>query len=828
MSCFLWPRHETLNLVLPVFAQYGRFLTVDVMLSVSAQLRSLRDMDNKINYESWLIVAKDNLKWTDTCVRVFWDMLRSAVLQIGGLSDPKENVVDFEYVVLFLCLHAEDAVLSRPRSPRGSYDDIWPSEAGLMSAQATSSSSSSSVSSPSASPSRAHSPSSPKTRMGKSDVPPTSPSSTVTAASSTVSGGAPDSPKSPHGSSSSPRSARARVHNQMSRQVQSSTRYLHMLRSRLVVMLRCISSALECGDDDGLARSPRFFHDASGARDDSNDRRGGDYVLSRRAFDKMELVLSGGTSKTTCQALLSALHPAWIAVDADMDTTVDTSAAGDGVGSSQEMRVSSSLTVINDGEGGSVPLGTALEWLESNLGLNEAVNPSLALSSGSVGSPKGSECEASGGDPMGLSDPHVLSATAPSSSSVMATEGMFHGTDTGAGAGCSLAPAGLGAGPSPRPSRPQLVTTQFVVDDNVQGPGCPVVVDAVVNSTLIHNMRLVGDGRADCAGDREMEGRVMSERLRQAWTEEAVDAADRGAWGPPERLRRLVVSGCLRSSVYQLAPFSSAHIVGCIDCTIVIGAVAGTIVVSGCDRLTLVATCGKMVVHNSVDCRVSIATLAPSTLTGECRGLVFSPLCTTYIQLAGHMVGANLRELVMDGASEAIECDGTRQDGTNNGASANFWAVMYDMDTCLDRIAPQGSPSGYAIDAAGGDGNVPLPAEHVAVVCDPSEFTGVVVPIPTMHAALSTSPVRLPSTYLAQYRHRKQICENIQDKIRSRFAQVSGSDEKASGHNGSADELSDAVGDLLADRFMEWVVSTGKAQSLLDLVTLDTMSSYHS
>jgi hypothetical protein len=55
----------------------------------------------------------------------------------------------------------------------------------------------------------------------------------------------------------------------------------------------------------------------------------------------------------------------------------------------------------------------------------------------------------------------------------------------------------------------------------------------------------------------------------------------------------------------------------------VIGAVAGVVVVSGCERLRLSVACRKLVAHNCLECEFSVATLSPSIISGDTRSLVF-------------------------------------------------------------------------------------------------------------------------------------------------------------------------------------------------------------
>jgi hypothetical protein len=57
--------------------------------------------------------------------------------------------------------------------------------------------------------------------------------------------------------------------------------------------------------------------------------------------------------------------------------------------------------------------------------------------------------------------------------------------------------------------------------------------------------------------------------------------------GQPQRdtLPQLTISNCSNAAIYLLAPFACANIHNCCDCEIVIGSVAGALILSNCERL---------------------------------------------------------------------------------------------------------------------------------------------------------------------------------------------------------------------------------------------------
>ena len=81
--------------------------------------------------------------------------------------------------------------------------------------------------------------------------------------------------------------------------------------------------------------------------------------------------------------------------------------------------------------------------------------------------------------------------------------------------------------------------------------------------------------------------------------------------------------GCARATLYLLGPFSSASILGCADCTIVVPAVSGVVFLAGCERVSITVACAKLVIRNCLDCDLRVASLSASVIYGDCRGVTF-------------------------------------------------------------------------------------------------------------------------------------------------------------------------------------------------------------
>ena len=88
-------------------------------------------------------------------------------------------------------------------------------------------------------------------------------------------------------------------------------------------------------------------------------------------------------------------------------------------------------------------------------------------------------------------------------------------------------------------------------------------------------------------------------------------------------LSSALVHGCTRMTIYLLGAYSTLTVSSCVDCDIVVGAVSGSVVMSACERVNITVACRKMILWSCHDCEIKIATLTPTILTGDCRGLVF-------------------------------------------------------------------------------------------------------------------------------------------------------------------------------------------------------------
>jgi hypothetical protein len=226
-----WPRQEVLQLIIQQLANSGgKVLTNELVFAVVKQLSKLQTPEGNISFDRWLVVAKDMLRWNDSCLQLFWEML---LLALSYTKEEKtrnfdDSGVDLAFLAIFLVLHTSDLQF-RSNLPGSSYDTVWPDADTVLSAP----------SAPISSPSKIHGLS---IRMLPSSGPP--------------------SPKSPVGSPRSgghtvlmPTSPK-RMSSMSPRQCKSASHYLYAIRQKLPIILRAITiddSALGTENADSIS-----------------------------------------------------------------------------------------------------------------------------------------------------------------------------------------------------------------------------------------------------------------------------------------------------------------------------------------------------------------------------------------------------------------------------------------------------------------------------------------------------------------------------------------------------------------------------------------------
>lgn len=79
-------------------------------------------------------------------------------------------------------------------------------------------------------------------------------------------------------------------------------------------------------------------------------------------------------------------------------------------------------------------------------------------------------------------------------------------------------------------------------------------------------------------------------------------------------------------------------------------------------------------------------------------------------------------------------------------------------------------------------------------------------------------PVAIPEAYLESYMRKKQASASVRQEIQASLHQLKmNKNLDCQGH----------FDKMLSNQFLEWLVKTGKAPGLLDLVRLDTEDKHH-
>jgi hypothetical protein len=168
-------------------------------------------------------------------------------------------------------------------------------------------------------------------------------------------------------------------------------------------------------------------------------------------------------------------------------------------------------------------------------------------------------------------------------------------------------------------------------------------------------------------------------------------------------LPQLTVEDSTAGTIYLLAPFSSAMVVNCFNCDIVVGAVANVLHLQGCENVRITVAAGKVLLRNCKDCTVYSSTLAHSVTSGDSRGLMFAPHNTSYQSMQRHLEMAGLFCLIEKSQCAGYDHEDVQQADTSieTAFGGMFWSRVCDVATCVECPTTASSPSGYAIDAAG-------------------------------------------------------------------------------------------------------------------------------
>jgi hypothetical protein len=315
--------------------------------------------------------------------------------------------------------------------------------------------------------------------------------------------------------------------------------------------------------------------------------------------------------------------------------------------------------------------------------------------------------------------------------------------------------------------------------------------------------------------------------------------------GKLQDLPQLSVNASGNASMYLLSAYSTANLSYCTDGEVVIGAVAGTVVVSSCTNMSITVACRKLLVISCVNCIFNVATLSPSIISGEAKNITFGPYNASYRNLRSHLKLANLNALMPTQATAASDSTnmGSGTGGEASGeTNVNCWSTLACAASCVEQ-GPRsaGSPKGYAIDAACASTDVilPTPPSSVATILPAEHMKFIAIPNRAENQAPSQCPIPLPIAYQIGFATRRERLVDVQRKLDNLRAQAargeSGDGRKPVGESGvragvragddEISSISSSMHPVLKQKFMEWLIESGKAQQVVDLVRLDAEKS---
>ena len=273
------------------------------------------------------------------------------------------------------------------------------------------------------------------------------------------------------------------------------------------------------------------------------------------------------------------------------------------------------------------------------------------------------------------------------------------------------------------------------------------------------------------------------------------------------------INHCREAYVYLLSPFRHVTVMGCTDCTIVVGAVSRLIHVLGCERVRIVTACRRLCVANCIEAVFCIFSPEHPVLAGDNRACQFAPFCTGYHALPTHLAAAQLP--------------------TASPPAINYWNSPLDLSTMglqpLTGLAGalEGEAASKSSHALPKDAHGPSPGPlspkaarekgAPSLILPPMLFHTLVVPLsdkPDGPASVGLdlslesehapqNPFALPPEYAAMLADRVRAVEHVRSAVKD--ASLSPSQQRE-------------VEEALRARFAEWLVSSGNLRQVIDLV----------
>ena len=292
-----------------------------------------------------------------------------------------------------------------------------------------------------------------------------------------------------------------------------------------------------------------------------------------------------------------------------------------------------------------------------------------------------------------------------------------------------------------------------------------------------------------------------------------------GSEGAKLPLRDCAVHHCSESHLYLLEPYRFVSIVGCSGCTIVVGAVCGVVRVVGCERVTVVTACRRLLVSSCTDATFPVFCATNPILAGDNRSCYFAPYNTAYQELKHLLRRAHLP--------------------TAAPPALNMWNAPLDASTLAQPTSMVNS-----------DGHAKCPSV-VAGLLQPHLFTTLTVPIrslPDQPLPPLQNPFSLPPEYsraltsrleaattlthtlgralVGLEKERQEAIDSTEGAAPDTTVTDNGNEPKSAGAIGHGQEKSFegadvAIESALRAHFADWLGASGQLREILDLAALD-------
>lgn len=253
------------------------------------------------------------------------------------------------------------------------------------------------------------------------------------------------------------------------------------------------------------------------------------------------------------------------------------------------------------------------------------------------------------------------------------------------------------------------------------------------------------------------------------------------------------VTCCNHCTIYIPEAIHHASIFGCVDCTIVLGAVQGIVAVEHCEKVTLTAACRAMRVAQSQDCKLYLLT--------NTKPVVLGPFIEdVYIGPYNCHYGALEQDL------ERAAIDPLRNEWNK---FINLSSHVGPQPDFQDTEAVHGPVAAYSGQFTANAG--PGSDTGGARVLRPAAFQPTTVPFDILPEGSGkktvANPCPLPDDYVQDLRRRAALARELGEKMR-----VASTDRP---------ERHDEIQLLLQQVFKDWLQQSGHIKALQDLLHAD-------